>query len=406
MKYQRLDTFRLSTTLVLAFILASTGCDTSAKTSDKKSISLESSSSAVSLTQNLSYKPRLTARKLVKNPSTDAPPSPIRVTVRDASPWTYGDLWSPASPLRQPVSTLKSKGATVLPQTYMHDLWNQGLTNYGLTGGTASGMPIYFSKHSDPLLIVGCTKYGGKCNASGLEIHVNAHDLPQQCTGTCSDNHIIVIDKHAPKGPVEVDCWQTTISATALSCSWAGAYSLGTDGIHEPGNGGGSEGFHGGPAGSEILITGKELANGYINHALGMTAECLNEPTVYPADTTGKTDMPCNNSRTPPHYGNLVHLITPLSELHARGYSAPCMVVLAALQKYGAYLIDTGNLGLSFDAESEASYTSDPQTEAQNPWPQIQAQMNEAGDGNGTKWQDCLQRLTADDMELLQIKQP
>jgi hypothetical protein len=273
----------------------------------------------------------------------------------------------------------------------MESLWNQGLAN----NGTAEGTPIYVAKASDPLLMAFCSEFGGKCNASGVSIHVPAYMVAQQA----ADGHVSVIDSHAPRGPIEMDCWRASVEGAALKCAWAGVYALGGSGVSQNG----SEGIHGGMAVTTVFVTGQELANGRIDHALGLNVRCLNDPMLYPADTTFGSDKTCDKTMNPPHYGNLVHLLWSPAQIASSAYSAPCKAILTALATYGAYLDDTGNNGLQINTQGELSYTANPSSAAYDPWPDIQSALNSSGDGSDNRWNSCLNRLGAGDFELVAL---
>jgi hypothetical protein len=306
-------------------------------------------------------------------------------------PWVYSELWSSASPFKSTVATQRAKGASVVGHAYMDSLWNQGIAGNAL----AQSIPIYTAKSSDPLLTASCSMYGGNCNASGVRVHVPSYATAQQT----SDKHIVIVDPNAPGGGTEVDCWQASVWNSTFSCSWAGAFALGGTALSVNGN----SGIHGGMAVTSVYITGQELADGHIDHALGLTVRCLNNPTVYPGNVASGTDTACDGSSNPPHYGNLVHLLWSSSQIAASSYSAPCKVVLTALATYGAYLDDTGDTGLEINTQDELSYTANSQTASLDPWPSIQSKLNASGDGIYHAWSSCLNRLHSSDFELLQI---
>jgi hypothetical protein len=100
-----------------------------------------------------------------------------------------------------------------------------------------------------------------------------------------------------------------------------------------------------------------------------------------------------------------MHLLWSSSQIQGSSYSAPCKVVLTALATYGAYLSDTGDEGLQIHVNNELSYTANPAAADQDPWPGIQSKINAAGDGFSNRWYSCLQRLSSQDFELLEIAQ-
>jgi hypothetical protein len=296
----------------------------------------------------------------------------------------FHQVYSNTSPFHQTVAALKAAGATVLSQTYMTNLWSQGLADYGL--GRSAAIPVYVAQSSDPVKTIHCTEAWGTCVGEGSSIHVPSYVIPQNG----SDAHIIVID---PTNNIEWDGWMCS-NGSQMSCHWGGSFSLGSKGISNIGSGG----VHAGFAVGLFFLTPQELLNGSINHALGMNSECLNNPTVYPADTsTGGTDQACpGGGSNPPHYGNLMHLLSTSNEASAyASASSYCKTIMTALMTYGAYLYDTGNGGLEIGAVSGYEYTAQSMTD---PWTAINAAMSAAGD-NAT----CLNKLQASDFELLAI---
>lgn len=328
----------------------------------------------------------------------------------DASAWIFSGLFSRSSPLLTTVAQLKSRGATSVDHQYMDSLWNQGFPARNIF----TEIPLYLSAPNDRLVTVRCGIYG-VCNANGIKIHANEKFYVQDvCGWNCpADHHLLLVDKHAPSGPIEIDCWQAgpvnesdRLTGEILNCSWAGLYRLGTNGLHglysdqtAPGN----EGLHFGPAAGTFMVTGTEILNGRIEHALALNVSCLNNPSVYPADTQNGTDTTCDNSTNPPHYGSLIHLLWSSDTIARSAYSAPCKTILTAMATYGAYMSDTGNHGIVIDIVAERAYTS---VGAYDPYPAIEAQLNAAGDAYGGKWTNCFNRLAASDFEMLQVAAP
>jgi hypothetical protein len=307
---------------------------------------------------------------------------------------SYAGFWNEASPTRLTVHQQKALGAAVIPHVYMDSLWSQGIAGNHIS----EQIPIYVAVSTDPLLTTTCSMYGGHCSASNIRIHVPPYAIAQ----AASDGHVTIIDQAAPSGAIEIDCWQATFSNRSLSCSWAGAFALGG-----PGNDTGGEGVHFGRPVSSYFITGQEILDGNIAHALGINAICLNDPSIYPAQTFAGTDTACRGGGSnPPHYGNLIHLLWSESKIANSPYSAPCKTILAALVTYGAYLDDTGDDGLELRVENDLSYTLDPALKTRNPWPLIQSQLNAAGDASGTTWHSCFNRLASSDFEMLQVAEP
>lgn len=319
-------------------------------------------------------------------PSTPAP-APTVPASPGALPWIYSQSFSSNSPFHKTVAQHKAAGAWVLGQSAMNTLWNQGVSYQDLSTNTYM-FPVYVSSTSDPVKTIWCSGYGA-CNANGMQIHVpnGAQQEPH------ADGHIAIID---PSQNIEFDgyqCW----NGSALSCTWGGKYALGGNGVTNSA----SEGVHAGYAAGVMAITAQELLNGHIDHALGMNTSCLNNPTVYPADTlAGGTDTSCGWSGSP-SYGNLVHLTLTPSQIAATNHSTECKAVLTALSTYGAYTYDTGNQGISLVAQSTLSYTSIGKS---SPWAStIVPHFIAAGESSGNYWGSCLNGLSAANFELIQI---
>ena len=317
------------------------------------------------------------------------PPPPVTPPAFTAPlPWVYSQVFSPTSPFHTTVAALKMSGAVVLPQSEMASLWSQSIANQGLSE-TSYMYPVYVSSAADPVKTFTCGS-GWPCNADGLSIHVPAGAVPEPQ----SDGHFAIIDTALQ---VEVDGWQCVVGQTTVKCAWGGKFAFNGKGIENEGSGSVKAGY----AAGVFEITAQELLNGQIDHALGMNTDCLNNPTVYPADTNaGGTDEACDVAGAPA-YGDLVHLLWTPAQIKASAYSAECKTVLTALATYGAYTFDTGNGGLALLTQHQLSYTAIGKT---SPWSTtILPDLVAAGDAEGTAWHSCLNRLKPSDFELLQI---
>lgn len=305
-------------------------------------------------------------------------------------PWVYSQVFSSASPFHTTVETLKANGAVALPKAAMQSLWGQGISNQDLSI-TSYMYPLYVSLATDPVKTFTCGDQYAACDANNMQIHIPRGAVPEPQ----ADAHIAVVDMSQN---VEVDGWACAVGATTVACKWGGQHALGGTGLEDVG----STSVKGGYAAGLFVITAQELLNGKIDHALGMNTNCLNNPTVYPADQNANgTDETCGDTG-PPSYGDLVHLLWTPAQISQSSYSAECKTVLTALSTYGAYTFDTGNYGLALLTQHELSYTAVGQ---RSPWSTtILPDLNTAGDGSGTAWHSCLNRLSVADFELLQIK--
>ena len=324
-------------------------------------------------------------------PPTPAPtPAPTNAPIIGSMAFTgvYAQLFSASSPFRKTVAQHKAAGATVLSQSSANALWNQGIGSQDLSPNTYM-LPVYVSSGSDPVKTISCTGYG-RCDAHGAQIHVPSGAKPEPH----SDGHLAVIDTTQN---IEFDGYQCNVGSGSLSCTWGGKYALGGNGITNTG----SDGVHAGYAAGLMSITAQELLNGHIDHALGLATRCLNNPTVFPADTgAGGADTNCGGYGSPA-YGDMLHLTLSASQIAATNHSAECKAVLTALATYGAYTYDTGSTGISLATQSTLSYSALGKS---SPWsttilPHLQA----AGEANGTYWDSCLGGLSASNFELIQI---
>ncbi len=325
--------------------------------------------------------PKPTATPTPKPTATPPPPNPGG----DTLPGVWSQVFTGLSPFHETVAHLKAVGASTLSQSAMNTLWSQGVSQQDLSpSGYYS--PIYVSSASDPVMTFTCTGYG-LCNANGAQIHVpkNAKIEPH------SDGHIGIVD--TAKG-IEYDGWACSFGTASLNCTWGGLFPFTGSGLAANGNSANHAGFT-----SLFIITPQELANGHIDHALGINTVCLNGMGVYPA-ALGATDQGCGGSGAPV-YGDLVHLLWTPAQIASSAYSNECKTILTALATYGAYTKDTGSDGLSLSVNASLAYTALGQTDpyATTILPHLRA----AGDANGTYWASCLNRLAASDLELLQI---
>jgi hypothetical protein len=301
------------------------------------------------------------------------------------------------SPFHETVSTLVGEGAKLQPSGVAQKLWRQGLTNWN----DRYRLPIFVGSSDQPVYAFSCLAYG-RCGASGLRVHLPAGALSSEDT----DHHLIVFD-NALGG--ELDGWggdgspnhACKVGDGSVSCSWGGFFPFSGNGLD--GNSGNSAN-DGGYAFGLFVVTASEILQGHIDHALGMVASCLDNPHIYPADTSKHTDTSCSGGTGSgnPQYGQLVHLKSSF-DVAASAYSPECKIYLTALQTYGAYTFDTNNgWGIALATEDTSRYASP------NPWyTRFFPEMARYGDGTGSgrnfTFPSCLNRLTADDIEVYDI---
>ena len=235
-----------------------------------------------------------------------------------------------------------------------------------LAGGTADafvagdperdgGVPVYWSKRSDPLVRLNCTKPWGKCELEGLRIRVPAKATPQGGYATpdryVHDAHMTIIDQRTG---TEYDLWHVTGRRHGrIDFGWGGKTSI-------DGNGLGSAAVAANYATLAGPIRFNELRAGVIDHALTMVVPCTNR-VVYPATGRGLT---CPQAGLPSAYsipmGSHFQLAMSPAEIAALPVPEYEKAILTALARYGAYVSDTsGDRGQwGFERESSQTYTA------------------------------------------------
>ena len=109
------------------------------------------------------------------------------------------------------------------------------------------------------------------------------------------------------------------------------------------------------------LIRAPELAAGRIEHALAITAECVQPDDVWPAPSTGHGDAVCDGGHVGPHLGTLLQLNMTDAEIAATHAPAWQQAVMKAMSHYGMYVVDTngaGNPELALIKEDDTSFES------------------------------------------------
>jgi hypothetical protein len=213
---------------------------------------------------------------------------------------------------------------------------------------TSGSRPVYWSGRSDPLVSVSCRGGGYSCQR-GMHVHIPQGARPQ----AQSDAHMTVIDQAAGR---EYDFWRaSTPEHGTMTVSAGSGIPIGAG--RGTGLGGTAEAANLGLAGG--LIRAPELAAGVINHALVITAECVQREDVWPA--RGHGDALCSGHGTGPHFSNLLQLNMSEAEIAATHAPRWQRAVMTAMASYGMYVVDTNSYGdpvLSVIMEDDLSFTS------------------------------------------------
>ena len=217
------------------------------------------------------------------------------------------------------------------------------------TIGAGGSRPVYWSGRGDPLVSVTCQ--GGHSCQRGMRVHIPQGARPADQ----GDAHMTVIDQAAGR---EYDFWKaSTPEHGSMTVSSGNGIRIGA-GIGT-GLGGVAEAANLGLAGG--LIRAPELMAGVINHALAITAECVQRQDVWPSPVDGKGDSMCPAGGAGPHFANLLQLNMSDAEIAATHAPRWQRAVMRAMAHYGMYVVDTnspGNPELSVIMEDDLSFTS------------------------------------------------
>jgi hypothetical protein len=218
--------------------------------------------------------------------------------------------------------------------------------------------PVYYAKLSDPEYTIQCNRFGGACEIASANVRIPMGAQPaaggctrqEQIDETCAvDGHLSVVQ---PDGS-EFDLWQSEVpsgvTGDTLDVSFGGKTHVAEDGLWSN-----ATALQSGALGGSV--TAYEQAAGEINHALAMGVPCVrsDQSFVYPAN--GNADR-CGGPGTP-RTGERIRL-NPNHEVNSSLYPAWLKPWLRALQRYGAYVVDTGGAStFGLRQLSDQTYTS------------------------------------------------
>jgi hypothetical protein len=228
------------------------------------------------------------------------------------------------------------------------------------------GIPIVYAEQQSARYEVKCLTYGCFFGLGTVRIPAGAHP------NTGSDHHLVVLQ---PNGQ-ELDMWVGAHIGNAWtagtrwleSASGPAANCLSTRRC-----GGADAAYFALGAG---VVRPEEIAQGHIDHALAMTTPITRRG--YVACPAGHGDGRHDDPNALP-IGAHVQL-DPRLNVGRLGLPRWKKVIARALQRYGAYVVDTGgavafyaqsNSGRSFDAWQKAGVPSDSPSMADLPWPSM-----------------------------------
>jgi hypothetical protein len=210
--------------------------------------------------------------------------------------------------------------------------------------------PIYFSRPSDPVYTVHCTKPWGTCEVEGMQVRIPA---PARPAGG-GDAQLGVVDQQTGW---EYDFWQVSHKPSGggtLAVSWGGRTRIDGDGL-----GAGATGASFGLAAG--VIRPSELAAGQIDHAVSIIVRCSSGTSVWPADPHA-TGTPCSarggSNANAPAMGQHFYLDMSNAEIKQLPDPAWQKTILRAMARYGMFVEDTGGTSWGVQFESGSSYTS------------------------------------------------
>jgi hypothetical protein len=248
----------------------------------------------------------------------------------------------------------------------VHQMVSNG---YGFPGGRhgmvfqsgGGGIPVYWSKPSDPLVTINCTALWGPgtCTGSngvdinGAQIHIPSGAQPENQ----SDAHMVIAD------------WADNAEYDFERASWSGPDQLTVaGGTEEPLYGSSAMALDtGADAGSYGLLAGlvrpTNLQAGFINHALVTSVPCT-QGYVWPA--TGPYGLACPSIGQSSHsalaMGTLLQLNMTLAQIRATRAPRWEQTLMRAMAQYGLYVADTNGGGdnqtLELFQQDDQSFTS------------------------------------------------
>jgi hypothetical protein len=223
------------------------------------------------------------------------------------------------------------------------------------------GVPIYVATQNTPrhhvkVLNAGLTKWGSSA-ITGQLIPIPTGARP----ATGSDGKLVVIDEAAKK---VFDLWQASLVNGQWQAGWGSVYPFDGDALsHQVSHGKGanqvawpaptSRATGSGLSSLAGLITASDMRAGVINHALVFSSDFTCGPRDgsafrFPATATDGliTGGPCLPE------GSRIRLDPTLALSQIPGITAAQLTIGYALQKYGAYLIDSGGSRLAIVAQT------------------------------------------------------
>jgi hypothetical protein len=260
--------------------------------------------------------------------------------------------YGPNSPFNVPIPShprLASDSTAITSYIRSHHWSFEGDRHGRFTIDNGGSRPVYWSKSSDPLVKVICS--GDHSCQRGMKVHIPKRAQAENA----SDGLMTVVDQaHG----LEYDFWQAGRPKNGEMRVAAGnSIPIGPE--RGTGLGGDAVAAYLGLLGGSIRAP--ELAAGRIDHALAITAECVQSHDVWPSPALGRGDLTCANNGLGPHFASLLQLNMSDSEVAGTGAPAWQRAIMTAMAHYGMYVVNTngrGNSAMGLFNEADQSFTS------------------------------------------------
>jgi hypothetical protein len=292
--------------------------------------------------------------------SAAQPPGGCLAAALGGDPWP-GACWRPfadTSPFNTPLpsSPRLATDSDAIVRRMLDMVEGRGPAELEAFEDGRGGEPTYYSRPTDPVFTVHCTRDWGRCAAEGVQVRIPSGAVPEGNRGSSGsdsgeDAHMTIVDLQAGR---EVDLWQVQhdrmpASGGRLNVSWGGVTDLAGHGIEVPSAATAAE-F----ASLAGRVRAEELDAGRIDHAIFVVVKCDSGRWVFPARKTGSR---CDNPADAPPMGARLRLDYTDAEIDALSVARWKKPLLRAMARYGLIVGDTGTNDLfSIERESGVQY--------------------------------------------------
>ena len=207
----------------------------------------------------------------------------------------------------------------------------------------AFGVPIFTADDHTPRYAVTCTKMWGRCSLERQAVPVPDDARP----APGSDGALVVVE---PGRQLAYEFWRARKVRGRWTAAWGAVVDLTTDPMHSSATGSGISRLYG-------VVRASEIAAGEISHPLVFSSNLTCRQVFVPPAT--KTDGTSSDPGCIPE-GTRLMLDPTISIDDLPGITSGERTVGHALQRYGAYCVDTGGAPVALIFErvaGNAAYT-------------------------------------------------